>query len=307
MGKQGISTKSIIYHANAPHGMGLSGSSNLSVLLSASREILTSYPNLPLFRIAHQAHEHETILANGQTIAAQDVYPIVFGGTQMIKTFPDTLDEKGRKIGKVKTEPFVINQKLLDRHFFVAYHKKGKKHDAIAVLNKLPEHKYAAEIVAEISQIAIKMKAFILAEDLVKIGDCFDRYREIFNNWSDNAYTDGLSRVVEKLKTKIGKDLISWKPPGAGGSDSIAFLISNSESRKIAEEFIRDLGWTVMPVRVTKGLEFGGSRKREIVLSAGYRFDFIGAADLGQDLRVGQFGVCCSCAIEPRAELHLSY
>ena len=62
-----------------------------------------------------------------------------------------------------------------------------------------------------------------------------------------------------------------------------------------------------MPVRVTKGLEFGGSRKREIVLSAGYRFDFIGAADLGQDLRVGQFGVCCSCAIEPRAELHLSY
>jgi hypothetical protein len=44
----------------------------------------------------------------------------------------------------------------------------------------------------------------------------------------------------------------------------------------------------------------------EVRFTAGHRIDFIGAADLGQNVEIGLEGCCCSCAIEPRTEIVLA-
>ncbi len=306
MSQSGISTHSFSYTANATHGVGLSGSSNLSVLLAASRVVLSSYPKIQLGKVARLAHEEETILANGQTIAAQDVYPITFGGAQIIKTWPDFLNGRGRKIGNVIREPFSINENLLENHFFITYKEKGKKHNASLLLKNLGEHPRRKKIVAEISAIALNAKSALLAMDLAEIGKCFDRYRRVFDTWSNGKYTSNLDSIIDKARRKLGTNLISWKPPGAGGCDSLALIFRDLETKNEAIKYFKKCGWNVLPIKITGGVNVIKKRKH-FVISAGYRFDFVGAADLGQDLRIGQLGLCCSCAIEPRAELNLKF
>ena len=72
-------------------------------------------------------------------------------------------------------------------------------------------------------------------------------------------------------------------------------------------DYFRGIKWWAIPAYVTGGVsgEFVKANG-EVRITAGHRLDFVGAADLGQDLAIKEPGRCASCAIEPRTEILLS-
>src|SRR3954447_7629397 len=81
-----LGTFSFAYRSLGVHGLGISASSNFSVLYQASQLYLKKGAPLCLEEVAEAALRFERRLALGLAVAANDVYPITYGGLLKVHT-----------------------------------------------------------------------------------------------------------------------------------------------------------------------------------------------------------------------------
>lgn len=129
--------------------------------------------------------------------------------------------------------------------------------------------------------------------------------------WRSRNTQSCARRVAEELDKCIAtihgpKPVFGWKPSGGGASESMITITENDTMRNVVMPFFKQRDWVALPAHVTSGIcgEFI-TNNGDVRITAGHRLDFVGAADLGQDIAIGHAGCCCSCAIEPRTEIVL--
>jgi hypothetical protein len=294
-----LGTFSFSYRSLSVHGMGISASSNFAVLYEASQLYLRHGAPVPRDEVAKAALLFERRWASKLAVAADDVYPITYGG--MLKV----ITEVDPRI--VKTEQIPFNPRWIADHVVVAFDPRGKRHEAERFLERLVEHPKAKDYVKEFSDYAEAACSAMTPgrEDLMALANVVNKYRKSFDKWTRNEttgqgdYTYNVRDLAKKLK-KIYR-IHAWKPPGAGASKSLMLITDGRSVTDAVVAHLSENGWWASPAIVTTGIcgEFIRSDGR-VRITAGHRIDFIGAADLGQDARIATPGVCCSCAIEPR-------
>lgn len=278
------------------NGFGVSASSNESVLRTLSRYCLVNGGPPAPEKLAKEALKLERRLADGRAIAANDVYPIVFGGIQMIHTYSV----------RVMPEPIRGVEEWLGQHLTVAFQPNGSRHDAAKMLKKLVQNRQlACYYIRKFSQFAAMVAVALKTSDLVNLAWAMTQYRELFDKWTQYAYTSETQGIMQKLQAALPSKVMSWKPPGAGACGSLIILSPNKEARDLVIQFLRNEGWCASPAVVTGGASTEILPHNKVRITAGYRLDLIGAADLGQDSTIRQCGCCIGVAIEPRAEMFL--
>jgi galactokinase/mevalonate kinase-like predicted kinase len=278
-------------------GMGFSASST-RLVLDITRELYIETGDVPTKHdVARKALELERRLANGRAVAANDVYPIVFGGvlnthTQLVTIVP---------------EPLRNAEEWLGQHLSIAFNPNGKRHCAPGLLEKLfQDQDTGQDYVRMISYFAEIAGAAIRARDVNNLARAITRYRWAFDAWTQGAYISRTKKMARKLKKALSREVLSWKPPGAGACESLIILSPNQDARNAVIQFLRSQSWYATAVAVTTGMSVENLPGDKLRISAGYRLDLVGAADLGQDASIQQKGCCCSCAIGPRAEILMS-
>jgi hypothetical protein len=338
-------TFSFSYRTLGVHGIGISASSNFAVLYEAMRQFLKGGPPLCQENIAAAALQFERRLALGLAVAADDVYAITYGGVMKIFTDPMDAGVKSNgneATARVKVEPIPHDPRWLSERVVVAFNPLGARHVIPDLLDRLfkdrrKARKYIRKFsaLAEIAATAISDSHRPRPNDksdersIRQLADAMNAYRDEFDKWTKEAekaektsprdqvspnhtplYTRAVDDTARKLVGKLGKEVVlGWKPPGGGASESLIVLTPDIKGRDAVIDFFRSHKpkWTALPAYVTPGIcgEFVKANG-EVRISAGHRLDFVGAADLGQDPRIGIRGCCCSCAIEPRTEIVLS-
>lgn len=300
-----LGTFSFRYRTLGVHGMGISASSNFVVLYEASQKSLRG--GLPFCReeLAQAAHAAERRLALGLAVAADDVYPITFGGVVKVHTKPDTKPASGNiNQGNVRVERVTHDPRWIADHVLVAFDPTGTRHDVPTLLSDLVNHPDRTSFVERFTELAHAASGCIEKRNIRTLAAHVTKYRRSFDDWTNHQYTYAVRDVADRLMAHLPDDVLSWKPPGAGASASLIVLTAGPESNRRIISFFRDIHWIAIPALVTPGVcpEFL-RESGEIRITAGHRLDFIGAADLGQNIEIGRPGCCCSCAIEPRTEI----
>lgn len=302
-----LGTFSFCYRSLGVHGLGISTSSNFAVLYEASQQFLKRRAPLCLADVAAAALRFERRLASGLAIAADDVYPITFGGIVEVQTTPRSRNGDSVEEGQVTVQPVSCDPQWIARHVVVAMNPRGERHDVPDLLKRLFLHPEAGRFVDTFSKLAELASRAITNADVQKLAGAVNEYRRGFDVWSAGAYTSVVKEIGERLDDQLPLKVLGWKPPGAGASESMIVILRDADCRSAVERFFGDRGWTTIPAYVTSGVcgEFMKG-DGEVRITAGHRLDFVGAADLGQDLAIGRRGISCSCAIEPRTEIVLS-
>jgi len=277
-------------------GLGFSASSNETVLRVALRFYLVNGRIPTPEELAKEALKFERRMANGRAVAANEVYPIVFGGIQLLHSY----------LVRVMPEPVLGAEEWLGQYLCMAFNPNGGRQIAKAVPEKLFQNQKAGRCyVREISRFAEASGSALKRHDLLNLGHGMNEFRRTFDQWTDGVYTSRTKAMIRKLEKAVPSGIIAWKPPGAGGCESLTILSPNQEARDAVIQHLRKLGWWAAPVSVTGGFSMEISPRNAVRVTAGYRLDLIGAADLGQDATIRQSGCCLSLAIEPRAEMIL--
>ncbi len=292
------------YRSLDAHGIGISLSSNFAVLYEASQQFLMHGAPLDRDRVARAALTFERRLGDGAALAADDVYPITHGGVVHVSTKPLA---KGASLssGHVVSKPIPYNPHWLAEHVILAFDPAAPPHHVPGLLERLfsdPKAKGPGGYVQQINKLA-KPVAQAITECRVKARrPHIKEYVKIFDEWTGFEYTRSARRRAQALRRKFRNRLCAWKPPGGGATRSIVAFFEDGKASAEALVFLRERKWWAKRLIVTDGVsaEFlrsdGGVR-----FTAGHRVDLIGAADLGQDWRIGEPGRCVSCAIEPRS------
>ena len=334
-----LGTFSFSYRTLGIHGMGISASSNFAVLYEASQQYLRNGPPLCLEEVAAAALRFERQLARGQldrdlAVAADDVYPITHGGVLKVLTAPSIQDSN---MG-VSVEPIRHDTRWLADRIVVAFNPQGKRHVIPDLLDRLLNLPNAGEHIKKFTDLAHVASSAIAESykphstdkgderEIRKLADAVNRYRQEFDEWTKEAeagapgdgvdpphgplFTRAVTDIATDLLKELTKDVVlGWKPPGGGASESLIVITPDVKGRDAVIRFFKSekWKWRALPAYVTSGIcgEFVKS-DGEVRITAGHRLDFIGAADLGQDVRIRKAGCCCSCAIEPRTEIVLS-
>ncbi len=292
-----LGTFSFSYRSLAVHGMGISASSNFAVLYEASQLYLRHGAPVPRAEVAKTALRFERRWASKLAVAADDVYPITYGGLLKVTTETDP--------PAVTTQQVPFDPRWIADHVVVAFDPHGKRHEAERFLERVVGHPHAARYVQQFSGYADAACGAITDGKLDDLAAVVNQYREEFDEWTADDvrkrkdYTFNVREEAEDLMRSFR--IRAWKPPGAGASKSLILI---TEGRSATDAVVRHLlgkGWWASPAIVTTGIcgEFIRSDGK-VRITAGHRIDFIGAADLGQDERIMTPGRCCSCAIEPR-------
>lgn len=186
----------------------------------------------------------------------------------------------------------------------IAFDPSAKRHDVPGLLNSLFDHEDARTYVEKISRLAEAASKAISNLDIDGLGQQVLSYISLFDEWSNGQYTAYSCDKAKQLERVLDDQLVAWKPPGGGATKSIAAFLRDEKARDKALTFFKRQGWWATPLYVTGGISAEFIRSDgQVRFTAGHRLDLIGAADLGQDPKIGVSGECCSCAIEPRAEL----
>lgn len=305
MNNMELGTFSFTYRSLGVHGMGISSSSNFAVLYEASQLYLQNGPPLAPEEVARAALRFERRWEANMAVAADDVYPITYGGVRKVITGPNTRKNGGIVDGQVTTEAVDHDPRWIAEHVVVAFDPRGTRHKVQIVLADLFEDKAAAvRYVKQFSGYADKACAAIKNRDCVGLAAAVNAYRDGFNEWTKGKHIGNVEAEARQLK---GLRVLGWKPPGAGASRSLIVITPDAEASAAVIQFFQNMEWWASPAYVTSGIcgEFIKANG-DIRITAGHRLDFVGAADLGQDIRIGAPGRCCSCAIEPRTEMLLS-
>jgi hypothetical protein len=291
---------SFTYRSLGVHGIGISSSSSFAVLYEASQLYLKQGPPLPPEDVAKAALRFERRLALGSAVAADDVFPITFGGVLKVHTEPNTVNDGVMSDGEVSVEAIPHDPRWIADHVVVAFDPLGERHDVPNLLGRLFEHKDAAKFVDRFSELADVASKAIESRDCDALAGAMNEYREEFDRWTGKAHTQNVRDVGKRLP----RTALAWKPPGAGASRSLIVITPDREGRDVVIEFFKDKHRWATPTYTTSGLcgEFLRS-DGQVRITAGHRLDFIGAADLGQNVHLQKPGQCCSCAIEPRTEI----
>ncbi|MBC7924458.1 MAG: hypothetical protein H7039_02270 [Bryobacteraceae bacterium] len=294
-----LGTFSFTYRSLSVHGMGISASSNFAVLYEASQLYLRNGAPVPREEVAKAALLFERRWASKLAVAADDVYPITYGGMLKVITEVDP--------PIVRTEQVPFDPCWIADHVVVAFDPYGKRHEAEKFLERLVGHRDAKGYVEEFSDYAATACEAMTPgrENLEALAGVVNKYRESFDKWTFNEktmssdYTHNVRKVAEHLMSLF--HIRAWKPPGAGASKSLILITEGRAVTDAVVTYLTEKGWWASPAIATTGIcgEFVRS-DRKIRITAGHRIDFIGAADLGQDERINTRGICCSCAVEPR-------
>lgn len=292
------------YRSLAVHGFGISASSNFAVLSAASQLFLKGGPAFSLDDVAKRALEFDRSQTGNLCVAADDVYPIVYGGVVTVHT---TL-ASGQGNG-VAVRPVPYCPDWISKHIVLAFNRDGERHDVKGLLDSLFRHPDAKTFVKDISEQATAAAAAISCQNIQRLAKCVNKYRRIFHKWTKKRFINPTVRqVITELKTRYTKEnILAWKPPGAGASEALAILTPDRVSRDIVlDYFEHKRGWWSSPAYVSMGLCAETiTADNHARFTAGHRFDLVGGADLGQAPEIDEDGVCCSFAIEPRSELVL--
>jgi hypothetical protein len=294
-----LGTFSFSYRSLSVHGMGISASSNFAVLYEASQLYLRNGAPVPREEVAQAALRFERRWASKLAVAADDIYPITYGGMVKVVT--------RFKPRTVRAEQVPFDPRWIADHVVVAFDPHGKRHEAERFLERLVTHRRAKDYVKQFSGYAERACDAMTPgrEDLMSLAKVVNKYRKSFDEWTFNKntgqgdYTYNVKEVAKKLKKRYR--IHAWKPPGAGASKSLMLITDGRAVTDAVVAYLAERGWWASPAIVTTGIcgEFIRSDGK-VRITAGHRIDFIGAADLGQDERIATPGVCCSCAIEPR-------
>jgi hypothetical protein len=292
---------SIVFHGRGVHGFGISSSSNFAVLYEGMQYFFRN--GLPIDKtvVAQAALRFERRDRHAGAVAANDVYPIAWGGVVKVLTEPNGQAEEE---GEVRVQAVECDPDWIADHVLVAFNPRGKRHDAPDLLARLFGDPQAGRFVGDISALADEACSALQRSDFASLASCVARYRVLFNTWTGGAYLANVGKVAEQMQQRLNIPSLEWKPPGAGGTESLIVLLPDREAGDRVIEYFVGHDWWVQPALVTDGVSGepidGG---RGVRITAGHRIDFVGAADLGQDGRIKVAGRCCGCAIEPRAEI----
>ena len=297
----GLGTFTFTYRAPTLHGMGLSSSSNFAVLYEAAQQYLRGGGLPAPEAVARAALRFERRNEGARAVAADDVYPITYGGVLKVHTEPDAMHDGVPQPGAVRVEPVPHNAGWIARHTLVAFDPRGERHYVPDLLARLFEHPDAAGYVTRFSACADAACDAIAREDVAALAEAVNAYRDDCDDWMGGEFCG----AVRDFATHLPGGVLAWKPPGGGATHALIVVVEDARAGDRVLTFLRGEGWWASPVRVTDGLraETGdGGRPR---FTAGHRVDFVGVADLGQDRAIATPGRCCSCAIEPRGEVIL--
>jgi hypothetical protein len=298
----GLGTFSFTYRAPTLHGMGLSSSSNFAVLYEASQQYLRGGALPDPEAVARAALRFERRAEGARAVAADDVYPITYGGVLRVTTEPDTVPDGAPQPGPVRVEPVPHRPEWIARHVVVGFDPRGERHYVPELLARLFRHPDAAACVTRFSRYADAACDAIARDDAGALGDAVNTYREDCDGWTGGEFTG----TVRAFAAGLPGGVLAWKPPGGGASNALIVVVEDAPARDRVLGFLRDRRWWASPVRVTGGLRAeAGEAGGRVRFTAGHRVDFVGVADLGQDRAIGTAGRCCSCAIEPRGEIIL--
>ena len=302
-----LGTFSFTYRALGVHGVGISASSNFAVLYEACQLFLRHGPPISNEVVAKAALRFERHMAHANAIADDDVYPITYGGLVRITTKPNTLVDGAEIDGEVVVEPVSYDSRWLAEHVVVAFDPLGERHEIPHLHAKLFRHPAGVSFVEQLSDLADIACTAIAGKDLNKLATTVQSYVSVLNQWTGDEYTANVRSVAEKLVCKLPSNVLAWKPPGGGASKSLIVIVADRHARDAVLGFFEDENWWATPALVTGGIycEYVKT-KGDVRFTAGHRLDFVGGADLGQDIAIRKEGRCCSCAIEPRAEILLS-
>lgn len=290
---------------NDIHGIGVSSSSTFAIIYAASQIYLKTKAQPPSRAdIARLALMFERASSSQHAIAAQDVYPITYGGAVKTITEPDTVCDGRIVQGKISVESIPCDAKWVENHFLLAANFNAEKHDAPGLLSSLYNDHLAADYVASITDLADTACDAIIKKDIVLLAMTIEKYKTEFDKWTGGKYLAKVKQDIDMLSAKHSSDILAWKPPGAGGSKSVIVIAPTQVSRNRLIKCFNELGWWASPVKITGGVSVHDSEEAQsFQVSAGHRVDIVGAADLGQDISIGQKGHCCGFAIKPRVKI----
>jgi hypothetical protein len=245
--------------------------------------------------------------AQGAAVAADDVYPITYGGLVKVLTRPNCRAGDSIEDGEVLVEHVSHDPAWIAEHVVVAFDPHGERHDVPNLLADLCADPKAKTFVAELSNLAQAAADAISKRSVHDLASTITKYKVVVDGWMNGRHLSHTSDIAAKLLEAMPNEVAGWKPPGAGASKSIIVIVREKPDRTKVIDFFAAQGWTAIPAYVTTGVsgEFL-TADGHVRLTAGHRIDFVGGADIGQDVSIGVEGTCCSCAIEPRSELVIS-
>ena len=308
---------SFCYRTQGVRGMGFSSSSNFAVLYEAMNYYLRNGPPLDVAAVAEAALSFERRLALGMAVAADDVYPVVYGGVNKIQTSANISGKSKKPRSGVKVTPVPHDPRWLSDHVTVALRPNGKRHDIPDLLAGLFRAPEAATTVRQISALARHAARAVSACDIGRLAEAVNRCRTLVDAWTVAAprnsakrraepppFTRSIAGLAAEMECELKNQVLAWKPPGGGASESMIVLSPNVTARDAVIDFFKCREWCAHAACVTTGLsgEFM-TNNGEVRITAGHRLDFVGGADLGQGVGHGVAGCCCSCTIEPRTEI----
>ena len=275
-------------------GAGASASSNQFLLDEAAREYLRR-PGLPLDieEIGMRAWGREKALAGGHAIAANDVFPILYGGVVMVRT---CLDDT------VHVTPVAHGEAWLAHHVVLAVDPNGQRHDVPTLLADLFAHPEAGSLVMTLSKLARHAGWAIQERRIAVFAAAVREYVQVFSRWTKDRYVSpAVGAMARDLEAACPGQVLAWKPPGAGACHALIVITTDAGA---VTRFFHGRGWAAGPIAVTRGLPRDTDAvAHRVSFSAGFRLDFVGTADLGIDPAIRQEGLCCACAIGPRSRL----
>lgn len=295
------------------HGQGFSSSSNLEVLLAVLRLIVRGTRRVRLSAVAHAALAAERHLAGGACVAANDVFPIVYGRVGMTETSPIASPSTGASLAKAirpdtRYLPIRHDPSAMARHIVVAVDPNGTPHHVPDLLGRIFKDRRAPGFVCRVSALTDRGAAALGNNDFPELADAMNVYRSEFDQLTGGSFTSAVAPEMKRLLRKFGTSDLGWKPSGAGACKSLILVVDDPDRGAAVARFLKELGWQAGLLRLSAGLTIKRARSgMRIDLSAGHRIDLIGAADLGQDVRVGVAGRCLACAVEPRTRWVLSF
>lgn len=295
------------------HGQGFSSSSNLEVLFAACRLLILGPHCVARQDVARAALASERHLAGGARIAANDVFPIVFGGVGVTQTWPITRADGGgsgrwpanrdTRFTRVRYNPGAMAQ-----HIVVAVARDGLRHYVPGLLGGVFSDPGAAAFVRRVSALTDRGVEAIRQNNFRHLAQAVNEYRDRFDELTHGSFTAPVARDAQRLVRRFGKTSFGWKAAGAGACRSLILVSDDPEKAAAVARFLEGSDWKAGPLKVTRGLLLQRMRAGlHVAFSAGHRVDLIGAADLGQDPRIGVPGRCLACAVEPRTRWVLSF
>jgi hypothetical protein len=262
------------------HALGFSHSSRANLVQETKRS---------LEQVVARALKQEREEA-GFSIAAQDVGTIAAGGVVMIETRAD---------GQILIHHLSHNPTWIEQSVVIGVNPDGARHESPALLHTLVKHKQASVYIHELNKVARQAANAVGSNDLLALANAVNHARDSFCDWSCGASIHpDTEELILQIQSKLGRSLLGWKSPGAGGACAVMILTTDREA---TIEQIHACGWSTLPTKITHGLSVEpGDSEGELLVSAGYRIDFVGGSDLGQAPEIAVDGLCVSAAIEPR-------